>query len=159
MACAGRFSTYESTEEKSLRVFIWKDVQPGSTIKYAKTVGTSLANALRVLTEETEALIVKVDQLEKTKAEAAKRSKRRAAARVRAKKKARVKKKPPARKARRLTDTVQVLRIIRGHRKGVELTKLKERTGFQGNKLRDIVSRACKAGKIKRVGRGYYVMA
>ena len=99
LACAGRFSTYESTEEKLLRVFIWKDVRPGSATKYVKAVGTSLANALKALTEETEALIVKVDKLEKAKAEAAKRSKRRAAAKVRPKRKARRKKKPLARKS------------------------------------------------------------
>ena len=156
LACEGRFSTYESTEEKSLRVYIWKDARPASTRKYVKTVGTSLANALRVLTQEAEALMVKVDQLEKAKAEAAKRSKGRTTAKARAKKKVRVKKKVPVLKVRRLTDTAQVLRVIRRHRKGVDLAKLKARTGFQDNKLRDIVSRACKAGKIKRVSRGVY---
>jgi transcriptional regulator NrdR family protein len=158
LACAGRFSTYESTEEKLLRVLLWKDVRPGSAITKVKAVGKSMANAFRTLTEETEKLIAEVDKLEKAKAKAAKRSKRRAAAKVRAKKKARVKK-PPARKARKLTDTAQVLKIIKRHKRGVDLKKLRDRTGFQDNKIRDIVTRACKTGKIKRVDRGVYIGA
>jgi hypothetical protein len=102
-----------------------KDARPRSAIATVRAVGKSMANALKTLTEETENLIVKVDELEKTRAKTARKSKHRAAAKVRAKRKARVKK-PPARK---------------------------------DDKIRGIIFRACKTGKIKRVSRGVYIAA
>ncbi len=158
LVCSGRFSTYECAEEQLLRVLIWKDARPGSAVNNLKAVGESLRGALKSLTEETEKLIVEVDKMEKAKAKAVKKSKRRPPVKLRAKKKARVKK-PPARKARRLTDTAQVLKIIKRHKRGIDLKKLRHRTGFQDNKIRDIVFRARKTGKIKRVNRGVYIGA
>jgi len=117
-----------------------------------------MANALKTLTEETENLIVKVNELEKSRGKAARKPKHRAAAKVRAKRKTGVKK-FPVRKARRLTDTAQVLRVIKRHKRGVGLKKLRDRTGFQDDKIRGIISRACKTGKIKRVSRGVYIAA
>ena len=158
LACAGRFNTYESTEGQLLRILMRKDARPRSAIATVRAVGNSMANALKTLTEETENLIVKVNELEKSRAKAAKKSKHRAPAKVRAKRNAGVKK-PPARKARRLTDTAQALNVIKRHKKGVDLKKLRDRTGFQGDKIRGIVFRACKTGKIKKVSRGVYIAA
>ncbi|MBL7204980.1 MAG: hypothetical protein ISS63_11710 [Desulfobacteraceae bacterium] len=135
-----------------------KDARPRSAIATVRAVGNSMVNALKTLTEETENLIVKVSELEKSRAKAAKKSKHRAPAKVRAKRNAGVKK-PPARKARRLTDTAQALNVIKRHKKGVDLKKLRDRTGFQGDKIRGIVFRACKTGKIKKVSRGVYIAA
>ncbi len=49
--------------------------------------------------------------------------------------------------------------MIERHKKGVDLKKLKDRTGFQDDKIRGIVFRACKTGKIKRASRGVYIAA
>ena len=44
-------------------------------------------------------------------------------------------------------------------KKGVDVTTLKEKTGFDDKKVRNIVFRASKQGKIKKTGRGIYVGA
>ena len=63
------------------------------------------------------------------------------------------------RKASTTTATEQVLKIIRRSRKGVDVPQLKAKTGFNDKKVRNIVFRASKEGKIKKVGRGIYVGA
>jgi transcriptional repressor NrdR len=158
LVCTGRFNTYESTEGQLVRILMRKDARPRSSIASVRAVGESMANALKTLTEETENLIVKVNEFEKSKGKAGKKPKHRAVAKVRAKRKEGMRK-PPARKARKLTDTAQVLNVIKRHKKGVDLKKLGHRTGFKDDKIRGIVSRACKTGKIKRVSRGVYIAA
>lgn len=64
------------------------------------------------------------------------------------------KKKAPA-----VTATEQILKIVRRSRKGVDVPMLKSKTGFDDKKVRNIVFRASKEGKIKKVGRGIYVGA
>ena len=60
-------------------------------------------------------------------------------------------------KAPQITATEQILRIIKRSRKGVDVPTLKTKTGFQDKKVRNIIFRASKEGKIKKVGRGIYV--
>ena len=62
-------------------------------------------------------------------------------------------------KASTMTATEQVLKIIGRSRKGVDVPMLKAKTGFDDKKVRNIVFRASKEGKIKKVGRGIYVGA
>jgi transcriptional repressor NrdR len=170
LSCGGRFTTYESREEQLPLVLIRKDAGPGATIANLKMVLGSMSKGFRALTRETEKLIVRAERLEK--AEAAKQSKRKPAgkvgARVAARKKGPVKKraarkpkapvkKPGARK--KMPDSTVVLKIIKRHKKGVGISKLKDRTGFDDTKVRNIISIAYKQGKIKRVGRGVYVAA
>ncbi len=77
--------------------------------------------------------------------------------------KAKVTKKAPARKAAakkkaiQATATEQILAIIKRFKKGVDVPTLKEKTGFDDKKVRNIVFRASKEGKIKKFGRGTYV--
>jgi hypothetical protein len=59
-------------------------------------------------------------------------------------------------KAPQLTATEQVLKIVRRSRKGVDVPVLKAKTGFDDKKVRNIVFRASKEGKIKKMGRGIY---
>jgi transcriptional regulator NrdR family protein len=159
LACAGRFNTYESTEGQLVRILMRRDARPKSTIASVRAVGKSMVIALKTLTEETENLIVKVNVLEKSKGKTAKKPEHRVAAKVGAKRKAGVQK-PSVRKARKLTDIDRVLNVInRHHKRGADLKKLRDRTGFEDDKVRGIVSRACKAGKIKRVSRGIYIAA
>jgi hypothetical protein len=56
------------------------------------------------------------------------------------------------------TTTVQVLGVIKRYKKGVGVPTLKEKTGFNDKKVRNVIYRALKAGKIKRSGRGLYVV-
>jgi hypothetical protein len=69
-------------------------------------------------------------------------------------------KKPAARSKRlKMTATDKVLGIIRRSKKGVNVATIKTRTGFDDKKVRNIIFRTTKEGKIKKVGRGIYVGA
>ena len=58
-----------------------------------------------------------------------------------------------------LTATDQVLKVIKLSRKGADVPTIKAKTGFEDKKVRNIVFRASKDGKIKKAGRGVYVTA
>jgi len=68
-----------------------------------------------------------------------------------------VKKAAHQKKTIQATATDQVLRIIKRFKKGVDVPTLKAKTGFDDKKVRNIVFRAAKEGKIKKFGRGIYV--
>ena len=84
---------------------------------------------------------------------------KRKAVKAKAKRVARVKKAAPRKKAAKATATEQILKIIKRSRKGVDVPTLKTKTGFEDKKVRNIIFRASKEGKIKKVGRGIYVGA
>lgn len=62
-----------------------------------------------------------------------------------------------ARKSAKITATGMVFEIIRGSRKGVNMAALKKKTGFNEKKIRDIVYRLKKQGKIKSECKGVYL--
>jgi len=62
-------------------------------------------------------------------------------------------------KSPKMTATQQILSIVRRSRKGVDVPTLKNKTGFEDKKVRNIIFRASKEGKIKKVSRGNYVGA
>ena len=64
-----------------------------------------------------------------------------------------------AKKAAKLTATDTVLNIIKRYKKGVGIPILKTKSGFNDKKVRNIVQKAFKEGKIKRVDKGIYVKA
>ena len=65
--------------------------------------------------------------------------------------------KPPAKKkAVQPTATDQILKIIRGSKKGVDAPTLVKKTGFNQKKVRNILFRTYKQGKIKRLDKGIY---
>ena len=67
------------------------------------------------------------------------------------------KKVTPREKSSKVTATEQILKIVRRSRKGVDVPTLKTKTGFADKKVRNIIFRASKEGKIKKTGRGIYV--
>jgi hypothetical protein len=71
--------------------------------------------------------------------------------------KAPAKKAPVPKEAVEVTATDQILKIIKRSKKGVDVPTLKEKTGFDDKKVRNIVFRAAKEGRIKKSGRGVYV--
>ena len=73
--------------------------------------------------------------------------------------KATAQKAPAKKKAGQATATDQVLKIIHRSKKGVDVSTLKKKTGFDDKKVRNIVFRAAKEGRIKKSGRGVYVGA
>ncbi|MBW1706375.1 MAG: hypothetical protein JRJ86_14595 [Deltaproteobacteria bacterium] len=103
----------------------------------------AVLKGLKQATERAEKLMEKVESLEKTKD--VKKPSGPASSRAKAPKK--------------VTDGDAVLAIIRRHRKGINSAVLREKTGFEGRKIRDIVYRLKKGGKIKVVGKGTYMKA
>jgi len=69
------------------------------------------------------------------------------------------KKAAAAKKTGQATATDQILKIIKQAKKGVDVPTLKKKTGFDDKKVRNIVFRAAKEGRIKKSGRGVYVGA
>ena len=66
------------------------------------------------------------------------------------------KKAPVKKKAVQPTATDQILKIIRGSKKGVDAPTLVKKTGFNQKKVRNILFRTYKQGKIKRIDKGIY---
>jgi DNA replicative helicase MCM subunit Mcm2 (Cdc46/Mcm family) len=66
------------------------------------------------------------------------------------------KKAPVIKKTTKVTATDQVLKIINRSKKGVDIATIKKKTGFEDKKLRNIIFRANKEGKIQRAERGLY---
>lgn len=170
LACAGRFTTYESTPEQLLLLLMRRHAGRGATSKNSQAVLSFMSNALKGLSDEIERLIGEVGKPEPPKK--VKKPKRRVARKPKPKPKpkkrapvrkivARKPKKVPARakKAKKLTATAEVLKVLKGHKKGLDIPKLKKKTGFADTKIRAIIYRASKEGKIKRIGRGIYVSA
>ena len=64
---------------------------------------------------------------------------------------------PVKKKAVKVTATDQVLKIIKRSKKGVDTATLIKKTGFDQKKVRNILQRTFKQGKIKRADKGIYV--
>ena len=69
------------------------------------------------------------------------------------------KKSPVEKKTEGLTDIAQILNIIKRSRKGIDVATLKQKTGFDEKKIRNVIYKAFKEGIIERAGRGIYVGA
>jgi len=99
--------------------------------------------SLKLATDRVEKLIKKVETLEKPQKL----------------KKPKAKAPSKARTPKTTSDSDRVLSIIRRFKKGVDGATLRKKTGFEGRKMRDIVYRLKKRGKIKTVGKGVYLKA
>ena len=106
----------------------------------------AISNKLTKLAEQTEKLAA---ALEKTDQPAAKSVKTKTKAKT-------VTKKAPA-KGGKITDTDKVLEIINRSKKGVDTATLMKKTGFNQKKVRNMLNRTYKQGKITRVEKGIYV--
>jgi hypothetical protein len=126
----------------------------------------SISKNLRALTEKAEKMTKALDRLDKAQVKAVPRKKavaKKTALKAVAKKtapKAVAKEIAPkrvsAKKVKSTSATEKVLRIIVRSKKGVDTATLKNQTGYNSRKIWDIVHRAYKEGKIKKVGRGTY---
>ena len=114
----------------------------------------ALQNEFKALEKKMEKLITAAGKSEKSKS-----AKKTTANPVKAKttKKASAKKTPVKKKPAQPTATDQVLNIIKRSKKGVNAATLMTKTGFDLKKVRNILQRTYKMGRIKRVGKGVYV--
>ena len=115
---------------------------------------------LAAVQKKLTAIKLKVDNLmeavEKAETKVAKPSKAKA---VKAKPAKKALKAPAKKKAAKVTATDQVLKIINRSKKGVNTVTLMKKTGFDQKKVRNILNRTFKQGKIKRADKGVYVGA
>ena len=111
--------------------------------KDLQTVSKELTN----LAKQTEKLAASLGKAEKPKAKSVTTRTTKAKA---------VTKKSPV-KAAKITDTDKVLAIINRSKKGVDTATLMKKTGFDQKKIRNMLNRTYKQGKITRVAKGIYV--
>jgi replication fork clamp-binding protein CrfC len=102
----------------------------------------ALSKNLKALALKSEKIVKVLDKLEKVPTEL--------------KTKAKSAGKTAVNKAK-LTATEQVINIINKAKDGIDVAALKVKTGFEDRKIRNILTKAFKEGKIKRAGRGTYV--
>ena len=133
--------------------------------KNTKKVLETIQTGLKVLSSQTEKLMQMVENLEKEEAEAAKKEDQTGTAKKPKKKpETTAAKKAPKRgqapsKATQKTATDQVIEIIQNANRPLNVADLSEMTGFEQKKVRSIVSKAARQGRINRAGRGLYVAA
>lgn len=124
----------------------------------------SISKKLAKLVNQTEKIAEELGKVQKKEVKPAKpkaKTKAKTAAKkasAKAVKKAPAKaaKKSPA-KAAKKTDTDKVLGIINRSKKGVDTATLMKKTGFDQKKVRNILHRTFKQGKITRAEKGIYV--
>jgi hypothetical protein len=122
-----------------------------------------LKKDLQAVKRDIKALEKKLEKLlnayEKPHQPKAARKVKRKAAKAKTELRPAAKKTTGRKRASQMTATEQILKIVRRSRKGVDVPTLKAKTGFQDKKVRNIIFRASKEGKIQKVGRGIYVGA
>jgi ATP-dependent RNA circularization protein (DNA/RNA ligase family) len=106
----------------------------------------AIRNKLKKLAEKTEKLAAELGKAQKPAVKSVKT----------APKSKSVTKKAPV-KAAKKTDTDKVLEIINRSKKGVDTATLMKKTGFDQKKVRNMLNRTYKQGKITRVDKGIYV--
>ena len=106
----------------------------------------AIRNKLTKLAEQAEKLAAQLGKMEKPKAKS-----------VMTKTKAKAYTKKALGKVAKKTDTDKVLEIINRSKKGVDTATLMKKTGFNQKKVRNMLNRTYKQGKITRVEKGIYV--
>lgn len=103
----------------------------------------SLQREFKAIEKKMDKLIAAAEKSEKSKAV----------------KKSPAKKAPAVKRAAKATATDKVLGIIKRSREGTDAATLVKKTGFDLKKVRNILQRTYKMGKIKRAEKGVYVSA
>ena len=107
----------------------------------------AISKELTKLAKQTEKLAAALEKAEKPKAKSVK---------TKTKAKTVITKKAPA-KGGKKTDTDKLLAVINRSKKGVDTATLMKKTGFDQKKVRNMLNRTYKQGKITRVEKGIYV--
>jgi peptidoglycan hydrolase-like protein with peptidoglycan-binding domain len=126
-----------------------------------KENGMTIQQDLQALNKDIQAIGKTIDKLIAAveKGEITKVAKKTTAKPVKAKttKRSLAQKAPSKKNTAKPTATDQVLGIIKRSKKGVNAATLMTKTGFDLKKVRNILHRTYKMGKIKRVEKGVYV--
>jgi hypothetical protein len=134
-----------------------KKVTKKKAVKKVKAV--KKAPAQKAAAKKVPAKIVPAKIVPAPKAAVKKAAVKKAAVKKAPAKKAAAPKAVAKKKTTQVTATDKILQIVKRSKKGVDVPTLKEKSGFDDKKVRNIVFRAAKEGKIKKSGRGIYVGA
>jgi len=107
----------------------------------------AISKELTKLANQTEKMAAALEKAEKPKTKSVT---------TKTKAKAVITKKVPV-KAAKKTDTDKLLAIINRSKKGVDTATLMKKTGFNQKKVRNMLNRTYKQGKITRVDKGIYI--
>ena len=110
----------------------------------------TVSNDINKLSQKIEKLIAAMDKPAKTKPVKAKPAKKPVA---------KLRKKAPVKKKPQLTAPEIVLGIIEKSDQGVGIAVLKEKSGFQGQKLHSVLYNLKKQGKVQNPSKGFYLKA
>ncbi len=136
LACATRFTTFEATEVLVSKVTQLEMIE--------------LRNKLKQ----------KPDKMPKKAAGKKSKSTKKKAARKKSRlRKKASKRKKVAGKIIKTTATDTIFKIISRFKRGVDIPKLKDRTGFDASRIRNILYQLSNQGKIKKISRGVYTLA
>ena len=113
----------------------------------------TLTKDLQTVSKELTELVKKIEKL----ATALGKAEKPKAKSVKTKTKAKVVTQKAPAKGGKKTDTDKLLAIINRSKKGVDTATLMKKTGFDQKKVRNMLNRTYKQGKITRVEKGIYV--
>jgi len=116
----------------------------------------TMTKDLQVISKELTKLVIQIEKLAAALEKAEKPKTKSVTTKTKAK--AVITKKVPV-KAAKKTDTDKLLAIINRSKKGVDTATLMKKTGFNQKKVRNMLNRTYKQGKITRVEKGIYVGA
>jgi len=116
----------------------------------------ALQKEIKAFEKKMNKLVMTIEKSEKPKA--AKKPKTKSV-KTKTAEKAGAKNAPAKKKSVKLTAADQVIEIINQSKDGVDAATLVKKTGFNAKKVRNILHRTFKKGKIKRSGKGVYVGA
>ena len=111
---------------------------------------------MKKITKDLKAVAKQLNTLAKKTATMAKSFEKSSTAAAPKKKAVPAAKKKAAPKGKTITPTDKVLTIMKRFKKGISVEALRGKSGFTEKQISNIVHRACKKGKMKRVGRGIY---
>lgn len=122
----------------------------------------AVSKSLKSLTLKVEKIRKQIEKMDKPKAAKVKPAKKAPVKKVPAKKvaaKKAVTKKAPAKKPVQITAFETLLRILRRSKKGINVSTLMKKTGFNQKKIANLVLKGRKLGQIKSVEKGVYLKA
>ena len=113
----------------------------------------TMTKDLQAISKELTKLVKQIENLTETLGKAEKPAVKSVKTKTKAKA---VTKKAPV-KVGKKTDTDKVLEILNRSKKGVDTATLMKKTGFDQKKVRNMLQRTYKQGKITRIEKGIYV--
>ena len=132
---------------------VTKEIEVAGTEKFVKTYFSKLQAMISGSAEKKVAIKKEPKPIKAAPVKTDKKKPKTVKSRPQKKAKKVAKKKPGE---KRITNLALVIGLIQGSTEGISTAELKEKTGLAERQIWSIVNRASKAGKIRKVKRGWY---